>query len=47
MFIPIYILHHSTDYWEDPEEFIPERYDNSNNHDLFCIIITISLSFYL
>lgn len=26
--IPIYSLHHSPEYWENPEEFEPERCDN-------------------
>lgn len=26
IFIPIYAIHHSEEYWKDPEEFIPERF---------------------
>ena len=27
--IPIYTLHHSSEYWKEPEQFIPERFDYS------------------
>ena len=28
--IPIYMLHHLPDYWDEPEEFIPERLAQTN-----------------
>ena len=30
--IPIYSLHHSSEYWEEPEQFIPERFSNNYNN---------------
>ncbi|CAG8658939.1 13312_t:CDS:2 [Funneliformis mosseae] len=29
--INIYEIHHSPKYWEDPEEFIAERFENEND----------------
>ena len=30
--IPIYMLQHLPEYWEEPEEFIPERYVAYSGH---------------
>jgi cytochrome P450 len=32
--IPIYYMHHHKDYWEKPEEFIPERFHPSTRNNI-------------
>ena len=34
MLLNVYGIHHSSKYWKNPEEFIPERFENEQNEKL-------------
>ncbi|KAK3088326.1 hypothetical protein FSP39_017639 [Pinctada imbricata] len=34
VFVPVYAIHHCSDYWKDPEEFDPERFSPENKRTI-------------